>query len=79
MAIGGKKLKAINVEIAAKKVPGFPLILGMSFLSQFNWSFNKRRKEFTILKDCMQKIEKMQNTKVDRKNLLETIGYIELK
>lgn len=70
MAIEGKKLKAINVEIAAKKVPGFPLILGMSFLSQFNWSFNKRRKEFTILKDCMQKIEieKMQNTKVNRKN-----------
>lgn len=48
IAIEGTELKAINVEVAAKRVPGFPLILGMSFLSQLNWSFNKQRKEFTI-------------------------------
>jgi clan AA aspartic protease (TIGR02281 family) len=48
MVIEGTELKAISVEVAAKRVSGFPLILGMSFLSQFNWAFNKQRKEFMI-------------------------------
>jgi len=32
----------------AKAVPGFPAILGMSFMRHFDWSFSKEKQEFTI-------------------------------
>jgi predicted aspartyl protease len=37
-----------NVEVLAKTVHGMPCILGMSFMSHFNWSFSKEKQEFTL-------------------------------
>jgi len=37
-----------NVEVVAKAVPGFPAILGMSFMRHFDWSFSREKQEFTI-------------------------------
>jgi len=37
-----------KVEVVAKAVPGFPAILGMSFIRHFDWSFSKEKQEFTI-------------------------------
>jgi len=37
-----------NVEVVAKSVPGFPAILGMSFMRHFDWRFNKVKQEFTL-------------------------------
>lgn len=48
VSIEGSDIRLENIEIAAKSVPGFPMILGMSFLKNLNWSFNKQRQEFTI-------------------------------
>lgn len=50
MKVEGTDLERNNVEVLAKKVPGFPLLMGMSFLKHFNWSFNKEKQEFTISK-----------------------------
>jgi predicted aspartyl protease len=50
MEIMGTNLKAENVDVVAKKVMGFPLIIGMTFLENFNWSYNKAKNEFTIEK-----------------------------
>jgi len=50
MGIMGTNLKAENVDIVAKKVIGFPLIIGMTFLQNFNWSYNKAKNEFAIEK-----------------------------
>jgi predicted aspartyl protease len=41
-------LSVKNVEVLAKTVHGMPCILGMSFLRNFDWSFNKEKQEFTI-------------------------------
>lgn len=48
MAIEHTQLVAKNVEVVAKRVKGYPLILGMTFLKQFNWSFRRDTNEFTI-------------------------------
>lgn len=50
MAIEGTELAKENVEVVAKVVPGFPVILGMSFLRHFNWSFDQEKQEFSIFK-----------------------------
>ena len=48
MRIENTELVKENVEVAAKAVPGFPAILGMSFMRHFDWSFSKEKQEFTI-------------------------------
>ena len=48
MKIENTELVKENVEVAAKAVPGFPAILGMSFMRHFDWSFSKEKQEFTI-------------------------------
>jgi len=48
MRLENTELRKENVEVVAKAVPGFPAILGMSFMRHFNWNFNKERQEFTI-------------------------------
>lgn len=48
MTIVGTELKAENVDIVAKNVKGFPLIIGFSFLKNFNWKYDKETTEFTI-------------------------------
>ena len=48
MTIVGTELKAENVDFIAKNVPGFPLIVGISFLKNFNWKYDKERNKFTI-------------------------------
>lgn len=48
MTIVGNKLKAPNVDVVAKNVKGFPLILGMTFLRNFDWKYNKETTEFTL-------------------------------
>ena len=48
MNIENTELAKENVEVAAKAVPGFPAILGMSFMRHFDWSFSKEKQEFTV-------------------------------
>jgi len=48
MKIENTGLVKENVEVVARAVPGFPAILGMSFMRHFDWSFNKDKQEFTI-------------------------------
>jgi len=48
MTIESTQLMRENVEVVAKAVPGFPAILGMSFMRYFDWSFSKEKQEFTI-------------------------------
>ena len=48
MKIENTELMKENVEVAAKAVPGFPAILGMSFMRHFDWTFSKEKQEFTI-------------------------------
>jgi len=48
MTIESTQLMRENVEVVAKAVPGFPAILGMSFMRHFDWSFSKEKQEFTI-------------------------------
>jgi len=48
MKIENTSLIKDNVEVVARIVPGFPAILGMSFMRHFNWSFDKEKQEFTI-------------------------------
>jgi len=48
MKIEDTKFVKENVEIVAKAVPGFPAILGMSFMRHFDWGFSKEKQEFTI-------------------------------
>lgn len=48
MTIVGKELKAPNVDVVAKYVKGFPLILGINFLRNFNWKYDKETTEFTL-------------------------------
>ena len=50
MTVVGTELKAQNVDVVAKNVRGFPLILGITFLSNFNWKFDKETGEFTLSK-----------------------------
>jgi len=48
MRLENTELVKENVEVVAKAVPGFPAILGMSFLRRFDWSFSKEKQEFTV-------------------------------
>jgi len=48
MRLENTELVKENVEVVAKAVPGFPAILGMSFLRHFDWSFSKEKQEFTV-------------------------------
>jgi len=48
MKVENTGLMKENVEVVAKAVPGFPAILGMSFMRYFDWSFSKDKQEFTI-------------------------------
>jgi clan AA aspartic protease (TIGR02281 family) len=48
ITIVGTQLKASNVDVVAKNVRGFPLILGMNFLRNFNWKYDKETTEFTL-------------------------------
>lgn len=50
MMIEGTELMQENVEIVAKAVLGFPVILGMSFLRHFDWAFSTARQEFAIFR-----------------------------
>jgi len=48
MKIEDTQLMKENIEVVAKAVPGFPAILGMSFMKHFDWSFSKDKQEFTV-------------------------------
>jgi len=48
MKIEDTHLMKENVEVVAKAVPGFPAILGMSFMKHFDWSFSKEKQELTV-------------------------------
>jgi len=48
MKIENTELVKERVEVVAKAVPGFPAILGMSFMRHFDWGFSKEKQEFTI-------------------------------
>jgi len=48
VGVADTNLSVKNIEVLAKTVHGMPCILGMSFLRQFDWSFSKKKQEFTI-------------------------------
>lgn len=48
MTVVGTELKAQNVDVVAKNVKGFPLILGINFLKNFNWKYDKETTDFTL-------------------------------
>lgn len=50
MKIFGTELEARDVDVVAKHVKGFSLILGMSFLKRFSWCYNKDTNEFKLFK-----------------------------
>ncbi len=48
IGVVGADVSLKNVEVLAKTIHGMPCILGMNFLSRFDWSFSKEKREFTI-------------------------------
>lgn len=46
--IAGTQLYAENIEVIAKKISGFPCLLGMNFLSRFEWCFDSKARKLTI-------------------------------
>jgi hypothetical protein len=48
MKIEDTDLVKENVEVVANPVPGFPAILGMSFMRHFDWSLSREKQQFTI-------------------------------
>jgi len=48
LGVMGTNYSVKNVEVLAKTVHGMPCILGMNFLRQFDWSFSKKKQEFSV-------------------------------